>query len=94
MAFGTTESIHRVDPYRNVPREARPEASIPTPVAIYEYSRLRSHRRIRLKDLEDYRRDRDEKRREALADMTREIYDLGLYGLSDDELTSPDESRR
>ncbi len=49
------------------------------------YSRLRSHRRIRLKDLEDYRLSRDEKRRRDLAELSRETYELGLYGLPGDE---------
>lgn len=49
------------------------------------YMRLRSHRRIRLKDLEDYRLSRDEARRRDMAALSREIYDLGLYGLPGDE---------
>lgn len=55
------------------------------------YSRLRSHRRIRLRDLEDYRINRDEERRQALADLSREIYDAGLYGLPGEEENTPGE---
>jgi excisionase family DNA binding protein len=55
------------------------------------YSRLRSHRRIRLKDLVDYRMNRDNERRRDMAELSREIYDLGLYGLPGDETKKPRE---
>lgn len=49
------------------------------------YHRLRSHRRILLKDLEEYRQRRDEERRAALAELTRESYARGMYDLPEVE---------
>lgn len=56
------------------------------------FTRLRSHRRIRLEDLEDYRRRRDDRRRRALADLSRETFELGLYGLPNDAETPGEQS--
>lgn len=43
------------------------------------YRKLNSHRRIMLQDVEDYRQRRDVSRRAALAELTRESFELGLY---------------
>lgn len=56
------------------------------------FTRLRSHRRLKLKDLEDYRQQRDGKRRRALADLSRETFESGLYGLPDEGPHSGDSS--
>lgn len=49
------------------------------------YHRLRSHRRILLKDLEVFRRKRDDARRAGLAEFTRGSYERGMYDLPDEE---------
>jgi excisionase family DNA binding protein len=38
-----------------------------------------AHRRIRLRDLEEYQRRKERQRRKALAAITRENFELGLY---------------
>lgn len=43
------------------------------------YRKLRSHRRIVLRDLEAYRLQRDAERKQALDELSREIYEAGLY---------------
>jgi excisionase family DNA binding protein len=43
------------------------------------YRKLNSHRRIMLQDVEEYRHRRDAARRSALAELTRESFELGLY---------------
>jgi excisionase family DNA binding protein len=43
------------------------------------YRKLNSHRRIMLQDVEEYRQRRDAARRAALAELTRESFELGLY---------------
>lgn len=48
------------------------------------YSRLKSHRRILLKDLEAYRLKRDEERLQALDELTREMYAAGHYEIVTD----------
>ncbi len=51
---------------------------------VIPYERLRSHRRILLKDVEVYQQCRDAERRELLAEMARESFRLGFYDLPDD----------
>jgi excisionase family DNA binding protein len=43
------------------------------------YSKVGTHRRIRLGDLMNYKNDRDAKRREGLSKMTKKSQKLGLY---------------
>lgn len=43
------------------------------------YTKVGTHRRIRLQDVAAYKADRDVKRGEALAQLTRMSQDLGLY---------------
>jgi excisionase family DNA binding protein len=43
------------------------------------YSKVGTHRRIRLGDLMNYKNDRDAKRREGLSQMTKKSQKLGLY---------------
>lgn len=45
------------------------------------YRKLRSHRRIVVRDLELYRLKRDAERKRALDDLSREMYAAGLYGV-------------
>lgn len=47
------------------------------------YHYVGSQRRIRLSDLEEYRRQRDEQRRATLDEMTRDAYELGFYDVDD-----------
>jgi excisionase family DNA binding protein len=43
------------------------------------YSKVGTHRRIRLGDIMNYKNDRDAKRREGLSQMTKKSQKLGLY---------------
>lgn len=53
------------------------------------YTRLRSHRRLRLTDIEAYRARTQAERMKALDELTREIYEAGLYTM--EGLEKPDE---
>lgn len=53
------------------------------------FKRLRSHRRIMLRDLEEYRLHRDEARHQALDALTGDVYDAGLYDVTHE--AEPDE---
>lgn len=54
------------------------------------YRRLRSHRRILLRDLESYRQRRDDERKQALDELSREVYEAGFYTMME-EKTEPNE---
>lgn len=49
------------------------------------FHRVGTHRRVFFRDLMEYKRQRSEKRREALAQMTQDAQEMGLYDLGDQE---------
>lgn len=53
------------------------------------YRRLNKHRRIKFGDLMAYKRQRDERRRTALDELTELSQELGLYGVAPRETAPP-----